>query len=44
LELPMKTNTVKRPATSIHLPTPSKHASMWNAMNARRAELHKDSK
>lgn len=44
----MATNIV-RIAPANWLPThinrkdkPSKHASMWNAMAARRAELHKD--
>jgi hypothetical protein len=38
----MATNTSRTiPTHSIRGDKPSKHASMWNAVAARRAELHK---
>lgn len=39
----MATNTIRTNPTHINrADKPSKHASMWNAMAARRAELHKN--
>jgi hypothetical protein len=39
----MATNTVRNvPAHTNRADKPSKHASMWNAIAARRAELHKN--
>ena len=34
-------NTVVSPSSTNRMQKPSKHASMWNAMASRRAELRK---
>lgn len=38
----IRRNTVVTPASTNRKDKPSHHASMWNAMAARRAELHKN--